>query len=174
MDARGFYWKWRQLAYVLFALLVVSQYDIAWAQGEGLDCTEEVAFVDTGCTSYEGCPPSTAVSCTSADFTPSCSGDYTLDAWTVCNETSPGHCQCCVVVRDGANILRACKTDGCPTDYDKTCGTVRLSQGHTYQVTVCLTQCPMSDADCTTCGNPQYACKAWACLRIGETAPCYP
>jgi hypothetical protein len=140
-------------------------------------CHETATFSDTGCSESTDCPITSGTGCTTTSFTALCTCDYALDAWTTCEETNCAHCMSCVAVYEGGTLLATCQTTGCSGGHQgccRTCGSVALTAGHTYTVTVCLSHCPPGDATCTTCGDPQYNCKAWACLRCETTsAPCY-
>jgi hypothetical protein len=163
----------RTFFYLLMTLIVLNS---VLAQGGSPDCSESQTFCDTGCSNKIYCPPSSiSDGCTTTNFTPSCSGNYYLDAWTSCEEGSCAHCMCCVAVYDGGTLLTACATSTCQDmnpSCCRQCGTVSLTSGHTYSVAVCLKRCP-SDDDCFACSH-NLNCQACACLRYAITAPCYP
>ncbi len=160
------------MKYLLLVVVLLVASAAIWAQGDGgsPSCCDSKSFSDRGCTTDSDCPPSDA-SCTLYGFTPACTGDYYLDAWTVCTGTNCGHCRSCVIVYDDTFILARCVSDGCPSSCTHTCGTVRLTAGHPYTVRVCLSPCPGS-GNCTTCSDT-YGCVAWGCLRFGQTLPCW-
>jgi hypothetical protein len=139
-------------------------------------CHETATFEDTGCSTNMNCPPTGGTGCTSTSFTPQCNCSYVLDVWTTCVTTNCAHCMSCALVQDGTTLLLSCSSSDCVNGSSgccRNCGSVALTAGHTYTVTVCLSRCA-NDADCSTCGDPQYNCKAWACLRCETTsAPCY-
>jgi hypothetical protein len=162
-----------KMRHVLVVLLVLGLSTALWAQGEGGDsplCTDSRSFWDKGCTTDSNCPPTDA-SCTVYNFTPACTGDYIIDAWTACTGTNCGHCRSCVAVYDATFMLARCVSDNCPDACTRTCGTVHLTAGHSYTVRVCLSPCP-GFGDCATCSDT-YGCMAWGCLRYGQAAPCW-
>jgi hypothetical protein len=141
-----------------------------WAQ---TDCAESQTFCDTGCSEDTNCPP--ANGCTSTNFTPACTGNYYLDAWTQCSggAVNCDHCMACVQVSQGGNVLKTCSTPTCKYgegDCCRECGTVSLTANTTYQVKVCLSYCPELEGDCDVCGTSD--CVACACLRYAITSAC--
>lgn len=156
----------KTLLLILMALITATR---AHAFEDG--CAETVTYCDTGCTNNVSCPPNTG--CTIYNFTPICTGNYYVDAWTSCpNGANCDHCMACVEVSQGLPLL-TCSTDGCKHatgDCCKSCGTVYLTASTTYQVKVCLSYCPTLEADCTTCS--ELNCSACVCLRFAAFSPC--
>lgn len=153
--------------YLLLAIMTTCC-GLGWAQS----CSESQTFCDTGCNNDVACPPTTA-GCTVTNFTPACTGNYYVDAWTDCEGNfNCDHCMACVQISQGLTLL-TCSTFGCKDgegDCCKTCGTVYLTANTTYQVKVCLSRCPTSDPNCDGCteGN----CMACACLRYAIASAC--
>lgn len=135
-------------------------------------CWESKMFCDAGCSNDVACPPTTA-GCKISNFTPACTGYYSVDAWTDCaGNFNCDHCMACVQISQGLTLL-TCSTTDCESGTGLcclTCGTVYLSAGTTYQMKVCLSYCPGLDENCDACSEGN--CTACACIRYGVITPC--
>ncbi len=139
-------------------------------------CQDCFCVSDNTCTNA-GCTPGLTANCTRMEFSPSCSGVYTLYTETRCTGQN-GVCSKC---RSCANVFKVTgsqetwivngHTDACDWGICTSTSSVELGAGAQYVIYVCKIPCPGG-----SCGaNCTESCTAYACLSYGvASGQCIP
>ena len=135
-------------------------------------CSECICFPGDNTCSDVPCGTNLTANCVRTEFTPACTGTYTIYTETRCAVGYACYkCQSCAnifkVSGGTEEFLRNGHTNNCGTGncVSTLTPTVELSVGVTYAIYVCKVTCPSpGDLSCDTCPNE---CTAYACLSIG-------
>ncbi|MBI5060149.1 hypothetical protein HZB60_10265 [candidate division KSB1 bacterium] len=141
-----------RLAFAVIGVGAILITEDARAQGCGF--TAELA--DCFCSAIAGCPTNDD-SCASKQFTPPCTGMYTLAGLIDCADDDCEDYNFCISIYNGATPVYSCVV-GPTCDCAETCGggvgQVCLTGNTRYSLYVCLTpcdisgQCPPSSGEC--------------------------